>query len=1277
MRRLLLFTSLIFTITFLNAKLTIIEKSETEFLLEFKLEPWELVAEGNYSRIVAENMDYNNNTGAPLIPYDEFKVGIPPSGNINYSLLNSNTTSITLPSKLLPVPEIKKVDGISSYEYKISPEEYQLSRTEFITELPVSNFRGYNFIPFIIYPFAYDGNKTLTLTTQASIIINISGQTNFRSLEPSDKAADVFLAQLINEQQTRNWRNNPRPAIHYAPFANSDWWVRIETNREGMYRINRSDLSGLPLNDIDPTTIRIFTTTGKVLGNNIDDIGAEFKEIPIIISGEADHKFDPEDYILFYGSSRDGYEMNANVQDNQYYNPYSQNQVFWLSFGGSFNGNPIRIQTITPPSSYDVSVTSTPAVKHIENEIYRREETGFDWYSQTLFGNSTAEYNFTTDLTDIDLSGEQIVQLRLRQEDTGEGTNHRIQVYVNGWPIIYSSDPDVYDFTWSGTWPFTIKRNTTHLRNGSNTITIKVSRTTTDNLYLDYIHLAYQQNLNKSNIQKQFSHTTSLYPIPCKFNLSGDLSNILVFRSNGIYSVDKIPLTDSYFISEGTSSTSYFILKLNETYNPALIRVMHPTDLTANISQVDNIIVSPSEFISHAQVLADKYWDYYQVRSKVILVDDIYNQFNGGHIDPAAIRLALKYFYSNFTAPRISSLTLLGLGTIDWRNFSGSAATKNKMIVWQNGFLTSDDYFGMINTDYYPEIAIGRYPVKNTAEMNIMLQNFSNYTSNPSHGWWRNSMIFLADDLTNGPSNYEYIHTQDIEDIGSVLNPSILADKIFAMEYEYDEFQNKPRARDDMFKAINEGRLVFLYAGHGSFDKLGAEDYLNGATDMGRFANPDKLTLFIAASCDVSQFDYWGFESLGQKVVLMNNLGAIASYAATRKSYAENNRPMMKYLMESLADNRNPLGYSIMDAKIRYTGSNSNDAVYVLLGDPLIRVIPPERDSTMQVNLLEDNVVLHSRETAIINGSFSTPGLSGEAEVRIFDPIRKYSLGPNTNVSKKGNQLFRGRSEVTASQYNSAFIVPDDIISGNKGLCVSYIWDEATKKDYTNYYFPLGFSDQAVDVDNPDTPQINIYLGHKDFRPGDTVGTNTTLYADFYDSNGINITGSSGHNILLVIDNSLQPLAITDYFNYDRNSCTNGNITYPLSNLSEGIHTIQVIAFDNFNMPAVATTHFVAKKQTELDIEQLLIYPNPLSKDAYITFILTSDAQVNIGIYTLRGKRIHNLKVYGKQGFNKIYFSGKDDQGDTLSNNTYFLKVQATSADGKKVEKTEKMVIYK
>lgn len=1280
MRRNILCAFLMLAFACLSAKVSILSKSETELLLEYEIEPFEITSEGEFSRLNADNMNYSNIQGAPLIPYEEFKIGIPPSGDITCSVLSSNTTTTILPSLLLPVPEIKMLNGISSYDYKIVQSKYQTRSADFITKLPASNFRGFGFVPVRISPFAYDGNKNLSITTRASIRINISGQTKYRSMETSDKPADIFLAQLLNEQQTRNWRHNQRPVINYAPFNLSDWWVRIETSRNGIYRINYADLINLPLGDIDPATIRMFSTSGKVLDNNVNETGAEFKEIPIYIAGEADNVFDPTDYILFYGSSRDGFDQNTEVQDDPlYYNPYSQNQVFWLTFGSGFPGNPLRIQTIYPPSSYESSVSSTPFVKHIESETYRREITGFDWYSQTLFGNVTTEYSFNVQLSDLDPSLEQQIQLRLRQDVAGEGTNHRVKVFINGYPVYSNEQTGLIDFTWTGTWPFTVsQRDTTlHLVNGNNNIILKVNRSTPDNLYLDYIRLTYGQNLNKGNAQKQFSHPTAIYQTPYRFNLSGDISNTLVFRCNDIYNVGLIPITENYFISVGKSSTTYFMLKPNEAYTPSLINVTHPTDLTADISNIDNIILTSAEFLDQAQILAEKYKQLYQVRSRVILADDIYNQFNGGHTDPATIRLAMKYFYSNLLAPKLSSLTLLGLGTIDWRNFSGSAAPKNKMIVWQDGSTASDDYFGMINTDYYPELAIGRYPVKNTAEMNIMLQNFSNYTSNPSPGWWRNSMVFIADDLTNGSSSWEYIHTQDAEAISSVLNPSIIADKVFAMEYEYDEFQNKPGVRDDLFNAVNEGRLVMLYTGHGSYDKLGAEDFINGATDMGRFANPDKLTFFVAAACDVSQFDYWGFESLGQKVVLMNNLGAIASYSAARISYAENNKPMMKYLMQSLANNRNPLGYSIMDAKTRYTGSNSNNAVYILLGDPLIRIVPPERDSTMQISSSEQKVVLHSRETTIVNGSFTGSGLSGETEIKVFDPKRSYSLGPQTTVTKRGNQLFRGSSEVTSSQYESSFIVPDDIVSGTNGLCVSYFWDSTAKKDYTNYFSPLGFSDQAADVDNPDAPQISIYLGSKDFRIGDTVSTNTTLYADISDSNGINITGSSGHNILIVLDNSLQPTAITEYFNYDKNSCTSGSIVYPLSDLSEGFHTIQVVAFDNFNIPSVTSTNFVAKKSSELDIERLLIYPNPVSKDAYITFMLSSDAELNIGIYTIRGRRIADLKAIGKQGFNKIYFNGRDDQGNALANNTYFVKVKARSSDGKKIEKTEKMVIFK
>ena len=1278
MKRFFLAVILVFSLAFLNAKITLIRSSETELLVEYTIEPFKITAEGEFSRIIAENMGHNSIPGTPSIPYTEFKVGIPPNGSINCSVLNSNTTTIILESKLIPIPEIKSGEEVDYYLYNISPEAYQPQRGEFIIQLPETNFRGYHFVPVTLHPFVYDGNKNLTVTTKATIKINISGQTNFRSLEESDKGADLLLAQLINSQQAKNWRSNPRPVINYAPFGLSNWWMRIETNRPGIYRINYSDLGSLPLNDIDPTTIRIFSTSGKVLGNNINNNGAEFKEIPIFISGEADHSFNEQDYILFYGSFRDGYEQNEEVQsDPLYYNPYSQNQVFWLTFGGGFSGNPLRIQTVSSPSTYDFSLTSTPVIKQIETETHRREKYGFTWFSETFFGNNTTDYILTTELSDVSGSDDQKIQLRLCQESVGEGTVHKIQISVNGMPVYNNQDLHTLDFTWTGTNYFYIDRPISNLVNGINTLKIRVFRNSKDNLYFDYYRFSYQQNLNKGNAQKQFFHKNSMLPTICKFNLSGDLSNTLVFRINNLYSVDLIPVADNCIIADGNSKTFYFMLKPGEAYRPSVMQLVQPNDLTYESGQFDNIIVAPAEFLQQAQELANKYREIYQISSKVILVDDIYNQFNGGHIDPAAIRLALKYYYFNLPAPRITSLTLLGIGTMDWRNFSGFSAPKNKMIVWQGSYIVSDDYFGMFNTSYYPELAIGRYPVKSTNELNIMLQNFTNYTLNPTPGWWRNSMVFIADDLTNGDTNYEYVLTQFAESNSNDVHPSNLVDKIFAMEYEYDEFQNKPKARDDLFKAINEGRLLMHYTGHGSYDKLGAEDYMNGATDMGRFANEGKLTFFIAAACEVSQFDYWGFDCLAQKVVLLNNLGAIASLSATRKSFADNSSILLKYVLESLAYNRNPLGYCIMDGKFRYTGGATNNEMYILFGDPVIRVVPPERDSTMLVVTSTDEDILHSRETAVIYGSFANSNLSGITEIKTFDSKRAYSLGPATNVTKMGNQFYRGSSEVSSSHYNSSFIVPDDIIGGSTGLIVAYLWDETGKKDYSNYYYPLQLSDEAVDVANPDVPQINIYLGSKDFRPGDIVGTNTTLYADISDSNGINITGSSGHNILLVIDNSLQPTAITEYFNYDKNSCTTGTLIYPLKDLSEGMHTIQLIAFDNFNMPAVATTTFVAKKSSELAIENLLIYPNPISKDGHITFMLSMDAEVNIGIYTIRGKRIANIKIYGKQGFNKVYFNGRDDKGDTLANNTYFVKVQARSANGKKVEKTEKMVIYK
>jgi hypothetical protein len=129
--------------------------------------------------------------------------------------------------------------------------------------------------------------------------------------------------------------------------------------------------------------------------------------------------------------------------------------------------------------------------------------------------------------------------------------------------------------------------------------------------------------------------------------------------------------------------------------------------------------------------------------------------------------------------------------------------------------------------------------------------------------------------------------------------------------------------------------------------------------------------------------------------------------------------------------------------------------------------------------------------------------------------------------------------------------------------------------------------------------------------------------------------------------------------------------------LAEGSHRVQIIAFDNQNLPQVAEVHFVAKKSGAISLENLLIYPNPIKKEGHITFIISEPSDITVDVFTMSGKRIRRIKTLASPGFNQIPFDGKDEFGARLANNTYFIRVRAKTSAGKSIEKRERLVIYK
>lgn len=1285
MKRLLILLIITLICFSLAAKISVTQAKDGVYNVTWEIPEWKIGAQGIYTTVKCPGIGVSEESGAPQLPFDECKIAIPQFGSVDVSIIRKTEEDVVLDGRVLPVPDVIKTDKTDIYEYNVNEHLYSSLSRDVITPLTSQRFRKLFFVPIKINPFIYDGDKRLKVVTKVEFSIRINGNINQRNNVPMDELTSDIAKLMLNPAQAALWQTSDKSRINYADFTESDVWLKIETDKDGMFKLTNAQLNSLPLNDIDPRQLRLFTTGGEVHSALTSYNGPAFKEVPIYVHGESDGVFNATDYILFYGRDRDGFEMNTNIGGNIYVNPYSKNVCYWLTFGNDFDGNPLRIAMTAPETSSSAITTITPESVRIETESYQRLPIGFEWFMGKFFGNISADYNYSIDLEDVDTEQNQTLSMLLKQEYLRAGSSqiHKVRLKVNGNNLLNSNN-NIQEWSWVGLSPITISHSGKYFSSGTNNITINIIRNNTDNLFFDYYQVSYFKKLIKRNKQFITSILAADAYTPIRYDFTGSSNNLRVFKATTNtteYSVTELPYTVTAegfnFISSGSPNTKYILAQDNDYYAPASITRVYPVNIAQETNSYHNIIIAAPEFVNQANSLVAFYNQQWGKKSKVVLLQDVFNTFNAGMPDPNAIRLYLKHCVESYPSPAITSVTLLGSGTLDWRNFSGQSATKNKIIVYQKNTSTTDDYFGMLNTDQYPELAIGRYPVRNTTEMNNMLSNLNKYVTEPEPGLWRNSLVFLADDEFNGPSTGEYSHSEQLQETSELINKSILIDKIFALEYEFDEFQNKPKARDDMVKAINDGKLIWYYIGHGSFDTLGAEDYFQGALDMGRFNNPDKLTLFVAASCDVAQFDSFAFDCLAEKVVLLNNNGAIASIAATRECNGPANVALLQHYYKHSLNFRNPIGYSLLKAKIDYTVYNSNDEKYNILGDPLLLIATPQRDSSIVIQTQSKSDVLQSRMQANITGQFPSPNINDTAVFHVYDSEIIKRMPNNATFTLTGRSLFKGDISVTNSQYNAGFIVPDDVTTGNRGLILSYIWDAQNQKDYINYYSPVVFSDQAVAMDNPNAPQIELYLETENFVNGGDVGSNPLLIAKLSDENGINITNSPGHSIFLILDQASVTTNVTSYFKYNKDSFTHGTLNYQLSGLSEGMHTLQLIAFDNLNKPSVASINFVVNKGKTFTLNDFLPYPNPMKKGGYFTFDISDVADIQLAIYTPRGRKIRTIKATATKGYNQISWDGKDADGDYLANNTYFVKITAKSLSGKnKVEKTEKVVIY-
>jgi hypothetical protein len=204
-------------------------------------------------------------------------------------------------------------------------------------------------------------------------------------------------------------------------------------------------------------------------------------------------------------------------------------------------------------------------------------------------------------------------------------------------------------------------------------------------------------------------------------------------------------------------------------------------------------------------------------------------------------------------------------------------------------------------------------------------------------------------------------------------------------------------------------------------------------------------------------------------------------------------------------------------------------------------------------------------------------------------------------------------------------------------------------------------------------PEIEITFDGLQVGYGELVSATPKIIAKILDNSAVPITDTSQVNVFL----DGRPV----YFNGNEilrlqsgNSLQNGIVElYPV--FEDGDHLLEIYATDasdNKVYQRVAFTVF-----SELQLRQVLNYPNPMQDNTSFTFTLTQPADIKIKVFTVAGRLIRHINAgYSLAGYNVIEWDGRDGDGDRLANGVYLYNAVADNGQ-KSVMVSNKIIIMR
>ncbi len=749
-------------------------------------------------------------------------------------------------------------------------------------------------------------------------------------------AAPVTIGDRFTSKSARALRNGRRP-LPVVPVSPADAQqralaagaaVKLAVRHAGWYRVTRAQLEAAGLNPaVDPARLQLFAE-GVELPLRVNNAGAWQQNGSVEFYGEGFDQTatDTRVYWLVEGQTAGRRLGSTRAAQEQ---PADGNSSVNTPPDGGSGGATSDGSSITPGGDAD---PDAGVPKNYDYTVERRDRTIY--YSSLTNGETENFFGRVVSST----PGTQTLNVRhLEQTENNQG---QLEVSLQGVTAGAHTVHVVFNGTEVGTLEFAGREHKAAkflveswmMQEGDNLVQL-TSSVSGDVSLTDYLRLTYQHLNRADDDALRFVANGS-----ANVRVTGFTSdNVRVMDITDPQNVSEVPVVvtesnekgDGWMVTVQPSDTS----PARTLYAFADRRVEEVAGLSANqpsdwhaAHEADFVIITHDSFRQAVAPLAAKR-EAEGLKTTVVDVEDLYDEFSYGEHSPQAIKDFLLWTTENWTtAPRY--VLLAGDGSYDPRNYMKRGVfdlVPSKLIDTLLMETASDNWYADFDDDGLAEMSVGRLPVRTVEEATLVVGKIVNHE--PDTTGAQSSALLVAD--RDGADGYSFESATD-----TVQN---LLPGAYNVARINRSTQSADAVRSQIVGAVNGGPAIVNWMGHGSVNVWTGDGLLRGE-DAATLQNGARLPLFVMMTCLNGYYQDPSLESLSESLLKASQGGALAVWSSSGMTEPEGqvamNRELYRILFTGTGALR--LGDAMQQAKTATTDMDVR-RTWVLIGDPTTR----------------------------------------------------------------------------------------------------------------------------------------------------------------------------------------------------------------------------------------------------------------------------------------------------------------------------------------------------